>query len=158
MGSGPFGRGLEVGSAIGSLTERLAERCEHLLTIDIAQAAVDRTRQRLAGRPHVVVERRTIPEELPAGPFDLVVCSDVLYYLPHRRLVKALQGIEAALAPGGTVVSLHWLGEHGAPTPGHRVHDLQEELWTGLVHTTKEHRVGVGPHAAGYRLDRYDRA
>jgi predicted TPR repeat methyltransferase len=157
MGEGPFARGLEVGCSIGSLTERLAARCEQLLALDIAQAAVDRTRERLAGQPHVVVERRTIPQELPDGPFDLVVCADVLYYLPRRRLRRTLQELAARLAPGGTIVSLHWLGEHGAPTAGHAVHDLQEQLWSGLTHVAREERVGVGPHGAGYRLDRYDR-
>lgn len=157
VGEGPFRQGLEVGCAIGSLTERLALRCEHLLTLDIAQAAVDRTRQRLAGQTHVVVERRTIPEELPDGLFDLIVCADVLYYLPQRRLARALEGLAARLAPGGTIVSLHWLGEHGAPTSGRGVHELQLSAWAELVHVSGHEAVGVGPHGAGYRVDRFDR-
>ena len=31
-------------------------------------------------------ERREIPEELPDGPFDLIVCSEVLYYLDPPAL------------------------------------------------------------------------
>jgi SAM-dependent methyltransferase len=156
-GDGPFARALEVGCSIGSLTERLAPRCEELLAIDISQTAVDRTRERLSGRPNVRVERRRFPEELPDGPFDLIVCSDILYYLHSRRLTRALSLLSGMLAPGGSLVSLHWLGEHGAPTSGDEVHDRQEVMWAGLTHSVCDHRFGVGPHGAGYRLDRFDR-
>jgi SAM-dependent methyltransferase len=146
-----------VGCSIGSLTERLAPRCEELLAIDISQTAVDRARRRLADRPNVRVERRTIPREMPDGSFDLIVCSDVLYYLPTRRLRRTLSLLAGRLAPGGAIVSLHWLGEYVAPVSGDEVHDLQEALWGDLEHVERLHREGIGPQGAGYRLDRYDR-
>jgi SAM-dependent methyltransferase len=157
IGPGPFGRALEVGCSIGSFTERLAPRCGELLATDISQVAVERTRQRLAGHPNVRVERRTIPGEMPDGRFDLIVCSDVLYYLPTWRLRRTLSLLAGRLAPKGAIVSLHYLGEHGAPVSGDEVHDLQEAAWGGLEHTERIRRDGVGPHGAGYRLDRYDR-
>jgi SAM-dependent methyltransferase len=157
IGPGPFGRALEVGCSIGTFTERLAPRCDDLLATDISQAAVERARRRLAGHPNVRVERRTIPGEMPDGRFDLIVCSDVLYYLPTWRLRRTLGLLAGRLAPAGAIVSLHWLGEHGAPVPGDEVHDLQEAAWGALEHTERIRRDGVGPHGAGYRLDRYDR-
>jgi SAM-dependent methyltransferase len=157
IGAGPFRRALEVGCSIGTFTERLAPRCEALLAMDISQAAVDRARERLAGHPQVQVERRTVPGEMPDGEFDLIVCSDVLYYLPTWRLRRTLARLASRLAPQGSIVSLHWLGEHGAPVSGDEVHDLQEQAWGGLEHVAKLHREGVGPHGAGYRLDRFDR-
>ena len=157
IGEGPFRRALEVGCSIGSFTERLAPRCEQLLATDISEAAAERARERLAGHPQVRVERRTIPGEMPDGAFDLIVCSDVLYYLPAWRLKRTLGLLAARLEPGGSIVSLHWLGELGAPVAGDEVHDLQEAAWGDLEHVAKLHRAGVGPHGAGYRLDRYDR-
>jgi len=157
IGEGPFRLALEIGCSIGSFTERLAPRCEALLATDIAQSAVDRARDRLADLPQVQVERRTIPREMPDGEFDLIVCSDVLYYLPTGRLRRMLGLLSDRLAPHGSIVSLHWLGEHGAPVSGDAVHDLQETAWSDLDHVAKLHREGVGPHGAGYRLDRYDR-
>ena len=56
-----------------------------LLAVDVAEAALAQARARLAALPHVRVERREIPEEFPAGPFDLIVASEVLYYLDARR-------------------------------------------------------------------------
>src|SRR4051812_46203831 len=156
IGAGPFEHALEVGCSIGSFTERLAPRCGELLATDISQVAVERTQQRLAGHRSVRVERRTIPGEMPDGQFDLIVCSDVLYYLPTWRLRRTLGLLAGRLAPEGAIVSLHYLGEHGAPVSGDEVHDLQEAAWSHLEHTARIHRDGVGPHGAGYRPERYD--
>ena len=86
-----YGRALEVGCSEGIFTELLSTRCDHLLAIDITQVAVDRAQKRLAAKPWVRVERRTFPEELPEGPFDLVVCADVLYYSNVNKLREALR-------------------------------------------------------------------
>ena len=67
LGDRRFGRALEVGCSIGVLTELLAARCDALLAVDVSVRAVERARARLTGAPHVRVERRTLPEELPAG-------------------------------------------------------------------------------------------
>jgi len=157
IGAGPYRHALEVGCSIGSFTERLVPRCEHLLCTDISEVAVERARERLAAHPNVRIERRTIPGEMPDGEFDLIVCSDVLYYLPTWRLKRTLAGLRGRLAPRGAIVSLHWLGEHGAAVSGDEVHDLQEQAWGDLEHVVRLHREGVGPHGAGYRLDRFDR-
>jgi SAM-dependent methyltransferase len=150
-------RGLEVGCAVGQFTEQLAGVCDELVAIDISAQAVERTRERVAALPNVRVLRGTAPDELPSGPFDLVVCSDVLYYLPARRLRRALDQLASLLAPGGALVSLHWLGDFGGPTSGDQVHDQQAERWRSLQHVSSDLRAGVGPDGAGYRLDRYDR-
>jgi SAM-dependent methyltransferase len=158
IGAGPFERALEVGCSIGSFTERLAPRCGELLATDVSRIAVERAQRRLAAHPNVRVERRTLPREMPDGPFDLIVCSDVLYYLPARRLRRTLRLLPRRLAPQGSIVSLHWLGEHGLPVSGDEVHDLEEVAWRDLEHVAHLRRDGAGPQGAGYRLDRYDRA
>lgn len=128
LGDGTFDRALEVGCAVGTFTERLAPRCRELLAIDVVQAAVDRTSERLKGHSHVQIERLDFPDQLPPGPFDLVLCSDVLYYLPVRRLRRCLSELAELVPVGGRIVSLHFLGDFGAPTSGDEVHDLQREI------------------------------
>ena len=158
IGDGTFDRALEVGCAVGTFTERLAPRCRELVAIDVVQAAVDRTTERLKDHPHVRVERMDFPDQLPSGPFDLVLCSDVLYYLPVRRLRSCLAELAQLVPVGGRIVSLHFLGDFGAPTSGVEVHDLQRELWAdAFEHLVEEHRRDVGPRGAGYRLDTYRR-
>ncbi len=158
LGTGDFDRALEVGCAVGTFTERLAPRCRELVAIDVAQAAVDRTTERLQGHEHVLVQRMDFPDQMPTGPFDLVVCSDVLYYLPVRRLRRCLDELAALVPVGGRIVSLHFLGDFGAPTSGDEVHDLQRQVWAAdFEHLVEEHRRDVGPNGAGYRLDTYRR-
>lgn len=103
-----YARALEVGCSIGVLTAELAERCDDLLAIDLAPAAVERARDRLAGRDHVRVEVGDVADRAPAGPFDLIVVSEVGYYLTLAHLRDVLSRLEAELAPGGTLVACHW--------------------------------------------------
>ena len=91
-----FGRAFEAGCSIGVFTELLAGRCDDLLAVDLSPIAVERAKERLRGRDHVKVEQRALPEELPDGPFDLVVCSEILYYWSAGLLERSLGDLERA--------------------------------------------------------------
>ncbi|MGI8441284.1 MAG: SAM-dependent methyltransferase [Thermoleophilaceae bacterium] len=145
-----FDRGLEVGCSIGVLTAMLAARCDALVAVDVSELAVEQARRRLAELDHVIVERRTLPEEMPSGPFDLIVCSEVLYYWDRELLLTALDALEAALAPGGSLLAVHWRPPTQTyPLRGDEVHELLlersslEPAWSAV-----EER---------YRIDRLDR-
>ena len=103
-----FGRVLEVGCSIGVLTRELADRCDELLAVDLSGAAVAIATERLSGFEHVTIEERDIAADFPAGPFDLIVFSEVGYYFDRDSLARVLVAVGAALAPGGVVVSCHW--------------------------------------------------
>ncbi len=98
----------EIGCSIGVLTEQLASRCDRLHAVDIAAAAVERARARLAGAPHVSIERSDVKSDYPAGPFDLVVMSEVGYYFALPALRKLFGLIGASLTVDGSVVLCHW--------------------------------------------------
>lgn len=134
LGDRRYARGFEAGCSIGVLTAALATRCDALLAVDIAQRAVDAARERLAGAAHVRVERRELPEQWPDGPFDLIVCSEVLYYFDEDTLRGAVRRLRASLAPGGRVVAVHFLPRSSVdPISGDDVHELlRAEL--GLPH------------------------
>jgi SAM-dependent methyltransferase len=70
---------LEIGYSIGVFTRRLAERCQALLAVDIAETALDAARQRCAGIANVTFRRMQLPDELPAGRSDLILLSEVGY-------------------------------------------------------------------------------
>jgi hypothetical protein len=55
-----------------------------------------------------VVEQGVAPGDLPPGPFDLVLLSEVGYFLTPLELVATLRRCEASLAPGGELVLCHW--------------------------------------------------
>jgi predicted TPR repeat methyltransferase len=125
LGERTFRRALEAGASIGVFTEMLADRCEELLAVDVSERAVAAARKRLSGRGHVRVERRTLPEEMPDGPFDLIVASEVLYYFPGEELLAVLRGFERELAHGGSLLAVHWRRETKTyPLQGDEVHEL----------------------------------
>jgi predicted TPR repeat methyltransferase len=125
LGERTFRRALEAGASIGVFTEMLADRCDELLAVDVSERAVAAARRRLSGRRHVRVERRTLPEEMPDGPFDLIVASEVLYYFPREEMLAVLQAFERELARGGALLAVHWRRETRTyPLQGDEVHEL----------------------------------
>ena len=107
-GEGPYNRALELGSSIGVFSARLAARCHSLQTIDAAPSAVAVARRRLAAMPSVQVLRGAIPDAIPEGTFDLVVASEILYYLEPDELAGTLARLRECLAPHGRLVAVHW--------------------------------------------------
>jgi predicted TPR repeat methyltransferase len=145
-----FARALEVGCSIGVLTERLAPLADELLAIDVSAPAVERARRRLAGRPHVRVEQAEIPEGFPPGPWELVVCSEVLYYLDPPAFDATVAAIEAATAPGGALLAVHW-------RPATRTYPLRGDEVHALLRTRLGWPVGHHAETEKYVLDRFDR-
>jgi hypothetical protein len=45
---------------------------------------------------------------LPKGPADLVVFSEILYYLDEDDLHDTVDRTAAAVRPGGHVLAVHW--------------------------------------------------
>ena len=125
LGDRRFRRALEAGASIGVLTAMLAGRCDELLAVDVSEKAVAAARERLGGQGHVRVERRTLPEEMPEGPFDLILASEVLYYFTREEMLAMLYAFETILAPGGVLLAVHWRRETQTyPLQGDEVHEL----------------------------------
>ncbi|WP_310162240.1 bifunctional PIG-L family deacetylase/class I SAM-dependent methyltransferase [Arthrobacter sp. BE255] len=100
--------GLEIGCSIGTLSLDLADRCTSLLAVDASSTALEHAAARLAPFPGVATRQLTLPGEWPDGTFDLVVVSEVGYYLSPAELMLLLDRIEASLEPGGTLLLCHW--------------------------------------------------
>lgn len=154
-GEGPLGRVLELGCAVGSFTEILAPRATDVLAVDVSQAAVDQVIRRLGGHLNVRGVAMDIPEQFPDETFDLVVASDVLYYLSVEELKRCVDRIEAVLADGGAFVSVHYVPRMGSVLNGDEAHDIVA-AHTSLRHAFAERtEFGTG---RSYRVDRFERA
>lgn len=154
-GEGPFGRALEIGCGEGIFTKELVARCRVLVAVDISRTAVGRARRRLAGKPGVTVLAMTFPADFPAGEFDLIVASDMLYYLSPEDIGFAAARIVDALAAGGRFVALHWAGSVVAGTTGDLVHDRLVEAITTVPHVHHATRdIGEG---RPYRIDVWEK-
>lgn len=104
----------EPGCANGELSAALAPRCDRLLVSDGAPAAVALARDRLAAHPHAVAIQAWLPDDWPAKDFDLIVLSEVAYYLGGSDLDRLLECVRQSLGPAGVLVACHWR----APIPG----------------------------------------
>lgn len=107
-GEGPFLNALELGGSIGVFTALLAPRCQMLTTVDVAKTAAAMARRRLAGTTGVKVICGAIPDAVPEGEYDLIVASEILYYLGSHDLDRTLAMIRSRLVSGGRLVAVHW--------------------------------------------------
>jgi predicted TPR repeat methyltransferase len=99
--------GLEPGCSIGELTRLLADRCDRLMAFDFADAAVREARASLGNWHNVRVERRSLPAELPGDSYDLIVVSEILYYLSAADLASTVDGLVARLEADGDLIAVH---------------------------------------------------
>jgi SAM-dependent methyltransferase len=101
----------EPGCSIGTLTALLLLRCDHVTAVDVADAAVRGADARLRQsgcRDRVTLARLSLDAAWPPGPFDLLVLSEVAYYLQADALATVLRRECARLQPGANVVAAHW--------------------------------------------------
>ncbi|WP_104820109.1 SAM-dependent methyltransferase [Kitasatospora sp. MMS16-BH015] len=101
----------EPGCSVGVLSELLATRCRALLAWDREETALAQARGRLADSPHVTLQHRALPGDWPAGRFDLVVLSELLYYFTAEDSARILHRAVASLEPAGTLLLVHWRPE-----------------------------------------------
>lgn len=117
-----YGRVLEIGCGAGHFTERLLPLADALVGIDIAPAAIERARARLASSPQAgratlraenVLETDLRAEE----PFDLVTLTETVYYLgwlyPFFTVAWFARELCRATRPGGRLLLANTLGDVG---------------------------------------------
>lgn len=137
-----YGVVLELGCSIGVLSRMLAARCDALLSLDVAEAALNSARERCRDVANVRFERRTLPDEFPEGCFDLILMSEVGYYFAPDDLRRLGEKCVTGLNVGGDLVAVHYLPDvPDYPLTGDEVHEVLFGL--GLK------------HVAGFRAERY---
>ena len=102
----PYRRVLELGCGEGVFTCQLAEAGVgvEVVGVDIAPPALERARARCGSLPNVTFQLLDISQELPEGPFDLVYCSEVLYYLGLGKVRALAERLAETIQPGGQAV------------------------------------------------------
>jgi cyclopropane fatty-acyl-phospholipid synthase-like methyltransferase len=111
-------RALEIGCSIGELTYLLGQRCENVLGIDTASAALRSACHRCAGLSHVSFRKMHVPSEWPAGHVDLLVLSEVLYFLSGEDIDAVAAHARHSLESDGTILLVNWLGPTDSPCSG----------------------------------------
>ncbi|HEX5412395.1 MAG TPA: trifunctional glycosyltransferase/class I SAM-dependent methyltransferase/polysaccharide deacetylase [Terriglobia bacterium] len=103
----PIGSALELACAEGHFTAQLGPRVGHLIAADISQRALSRAQQRCRNLQNITFRQMNLRRD-PFGRFDLIVCSEVLYYLDDRHELRRLAArLAQSLNPGGHLLMAH---------------------------------------------------
>ncbi len=137
----------EVGCSIGVLTQQLAARCDQVLAVDVAQAALQNAAARCKDLPGIRFARMVVPQDWPEGKFDLILFSEVLYYLGAGERLAAARLSLQGLAPDAAIILVNW---HG-PTDGDCTGDDAAEQFIAACSPVL--RPVLQRRAERYRLD-----
>ena len=160
---GPVRRALEIACAEGHFTRRLADRVDDLLATDISTRALARAQERCGDVETVRFAQLDLARDEIPGRFDLIVCSEVLYYQADAAALNAFaEKMAAALEEGGTLILAHgnllvdepdktgfpWPHPFGAKGIGdqlnhHPALHLEREFWTPLYRIHRYRRTAA---------------
>jgi cyclopropane fatty-acyl-phospholipid synthase-like methyltransferase len=143
-----FRAALEIGCSIGELTRLIAGRADGVHGVDIAAAALARAEERCADLPQVRFTQMTVPAQWPLGLHDLIVLSEVLYFLTADDIGKLAERVCQSITPGGIVLLVNFLGETGDPTSGDDAANIFIAATAGAL------QVDLQVRHEKYRLDR----
>ncbi len=147
LGDRRFRSGFEAGCSIGVLTRRLATNCDALLAVDIVEAPLAAARRICADQPWVRFQKMRVPGEWPDEMFNLIVLSEVLYFLAPADIAAVADRVCATLEADGIALLVNWRGRSGDPCTGDAAADLfmnRAQRWLSLR---------VHHQEADYRLD-----
>lgn len=149
---GRYARGFEAGCSIGVLTRRLADRCEMLVACDGSAVPLKHASERCSPCPHVSFMHAAIPDQWPPGHFDLIMLSEVLYYLAPLELARCAEKVAASLDREGDMIMVHYIGATDYPLSG----DAAATLFGEGISPFARHMQSI--RGSRYRIDVWRRA
>ncbi|TAG91103.1 MAG: methyltransferase domain-containing protein [Oscillatoriales cyanobacterium] len=158
-----FKNAFEIGCAIGVLTHKLAKKCDKLLSVDYSEVGLEEARKRCGNLPQVRFEQMQIPQQFPTEKFDLILFSEVAYYLTMADFLTTKQKIIDQLLPGGYLLMVHFRPSvEGFVLNGDIVHDtfIQDsaQFFKHLGDPRKKSlRLDLARHHKRYRMDLFQR-
>jgi len=161
---GRFKNAFEIGCAIGVLTEKLAAKCDRLLSVDYSELGLVEARKRCSHLPQVRFEQMQIPKQFPTENFDLILFSEVGFFLTMEDLLETKQKIIDHLLPGGYLLMVHYRGTAGDYfiLDGETVHNtFVENSASSLKHLGDPRKkflmLDLARHHKRYRMDLFQR-
>ena len=104
-----FASALEIGCGNGELARRLAPRCDAYAGLDAVETALEAAR---AAVPHARFTRAYLPCRLPDGCYDLILLSEILYFLDPDGITDLALQIDARW-PAAHLVCVTYRGPSG---------------------------------------------
>ena len=147
LGGRRFASGLEVGCSIGVLTHMVAPLCDTMLAVDLVEQPLEAARSRCADQPWVRFQRMRVPGEWPDRRFDLILLSEVLYFLSPADIDRCAARVTDSLLPNANVLLVNWLGRSDDPCSGDEAADRFIAAAAGVLPVAQQDR------RPGYKLD-----
>lgn len=171
------GTTLELACAEGRFTEQLSSRVERLIATDISSKALERAKERCAGKDNIEFRQLDLSADSIPEDLDLILCSEVLYYLKDEpELVGVARRLADAVKPGGHILTAHaflvkddkartgfdWENPFGAETIARVFADteglqlersLQTELYRIDLFRRQDERLAVEPRIETASID-----
>jgi SAM-dependent methyltransferase len=140
-----YGSALEIGCGNGELARHIAPRCARYCGVDAVGKALDAARRAV---PNARFVQAFLPCDLPAGPHDLIILSEVLYFLDVPSITALGRQITHRW-PNAEVIAVTWLGPSGNPLEGEAALAVFTRAITPSLTATPAAR------ALKYRIDRF---
>lgn len=124
--------------------------------MDISPTALDRARKHLRGVSNVTFLEGSVLNYEPSMSWNLIVISEVLYYLPRARaLQEAIARVSSWIAPGGRLLLAHSYASFGELSI--RKGYVEEFLKTEVFQLGEEVMGGEDPRRSKYLISVLDR-
>ncbi|MEM7709165.1 MAG: class I SAM-dependent methyltransferase [Pseudomonadota bacterium] len=136
---------LEVGCGNGELACRIAPCCDAYTGLDAVESALAAARTALPRGRFVQV---FLPCTLPEADYDLIVLSEILYFLDLPGVRDLAAQIDARW-PRADVVAVTWLGPSGNPLEG-------PAAFACFATATDRRRASAPPGDPGHRIDVFE--
>lgn len=133
----------ELGCGNGQLARHLIDLCARYTGMDAVASALIAARQAVPGGRFI---QGFYPGPLPEGDFDLLILSEVLYFLDHPGLDQLATDI-ATRWPQAEIICVTWRGDTGNPLQG-------EEALKGFARALSTHDFTCVSETENYRIDR----
>ena len=155
-----YNTAIELGCGNGVFSELLAHRCKALVSIDGNAHAVRLAQQRVLELRHVRILQGVIPNVLSNLPFtliqtyplledtlaskpafDLMVISEILYYLSLEDIDIVINWVKKHLAPNGTLLCCHWRYPiDGFKMNGELVHQRLQQAFYWIANNKEDYQ------------------
>jgi len=159
-----FKNAFEIACAIGVITEKLAPKCDRLLSVDCSELGLVEARKRCSHLPQVRFEQMQIPQQFPTEKFDLILFSEVGFFFTMPDLLETKQKIIDALLPGGYLLMVHFrsTAAHYFIQDGETVHNtFVENSASSLKHLGDPRKkfspLNLARYQKSYRMDLFQR-
>ncbi len=112
---------LEIGCATGQLSAQLSERADRVIGMDASDQALTVARARTEAVEWLL---GAAPADIPVAEFDLIVLSEIAYFLTGPELLATLRAVRRQLRPGGEILIANWsAATDNIPLDGPTVHN-----------------------------------